>query len=46
MTRGHVVEYNHDTNRNIMGRAHTNPILDTRIYQVDFAGVKVNKLTM
>ena len=25
----------------VMGRFHTNPILDTRMYQVEFAGGKV-----
>ena len=28
-----------------MGRAHTNPILNTRMYQVEFAGGKVTELT-
>ena len=28
-----------------MGRAHTNPILNTRMYQVEFAGSKVTELT-
>ena len=28
-----------------MGRAHTNPILDTRIYQFEFIGGKVTELT-
>ena len=43
--RGHVVEQSHDARGNIMGRAHTNPILDTRMYQVEFAGVEFTKLT-
>ena len=28
-----------------MGRSHTNPILDTRTYQVQFVGGKVTELT-
>ena len=32
MARGHVVVWSHDTSGNIMGRAHTNLILDTRMY--------------
>ena len=28
-----------------MGRSHTNPMLDMRIYQVEFAGGKVTELT-
>ena len=28
-----------------MGRTHTNPILDTSMYQVEFAGDKVTELT-
>ena len=45
MARGHVVAHNHDVNGNVMGRAHTNLILDTRMYQVEFAGGKVTELT-
>ena len=45
MARGHVVAWSHDVSRNMMGRAYTNPILDTRMYQVEFAGGKVVKLT-
>ena len=44
MAIGHVVALNCNTNGNIMGRAHTNPILDTRTYQVEFAGGKVTVL--
>ena len=47
MARGHVVAQSHDANGNIMGRAHANPILDNRVYQVESAGVKFqNKLPM
>ena len=45
MTRGHVVAQRHDANQNPMGRAHTNTILDTRMYQVEFAGDEVTELT-
>ena len=41
MARGHVVARSKDANGNVMGRSHTNPILDTRMYQVEFAGGKV-----
>ena len=34
----------HDASRNIMGRAHTNPILNTRMYQVEFAGGKITDI--
>ena len=44
MARGRVVVQSCDASGNIMGRAHTN-ILDTRMYQVDFAGGKVIELT-
>ena len=33
-----------DTSRNIMKRAHANPILDPRMYQVEFVGGKVTEL--
>ena len=45
MARGHVVARSRDTIGNVMGRSHTNPILDTRMYQVEFAGGKVTELT-
>ena len=38
MARGHVVACSHDVNGNVMGRAHTNPIIDTKMYKVEFAG--------
>ena len=37
MARGHLVVQSNDANRNMMGRAHTSPILNTRTYQVEFA---------
>ena len=40
MARGLVVAQSHDA-KNIIDRVHTNPILDTRMYQVEFAGGKV-----
>ena len=46
MARGHVVAQSCDANGNIMGRAHTNPILDTILYQVEFSGGKVTEITM
>ena len=45
IARGHVVARSHNTSGNMMGRAHMNPILDTRMYQVEFAGGKVTELT-
>ena len=45
ITRGHVVARSHDASGNIMGRAHANPIMDTRLYEDNFAGFKVTKLT-
>ena len=45
MARVHAMAFSHDVNGNIMGRAHTNPILDTRMYQVEFAGIEVKDLT-
>ena len=45
MARGHVVAQRHDVSGNIMARAYTNPIMDTRLYQVEFNGVKVMELT-
>ena len=44
MARGHVVAQSHNANENIIDRAHKNPILDTRTYQVEFAGGKVTEL--
>ena len=35
MTRGHVVAQSCDANRNVFSRANANPILDTRLYQVE-----------
>ena len=34
-----------DASRHVMGRCCTKPILDTRMYQVEFAGGKVTELT-
>ena len=45
MARGHVAARSQDANGNMMGRSHTNPILDARTYQVEFAGGKVTELT-
>ena len=45
MARGHVVAQSHDANENIMGRAHANPILDLRMYQLEFGVGKVTELT-
>ena len=39
-----VVTQSHDANKNVLDRAHTNSILDTRLYQVEFAGGQVTEL--
>ena len=40
-TRGHVVAISQDANGNVMDRAHTNPTLNTKTYQVKFTGGEV-----
>ena len=45
MARGNVVVGNQDTNENVMGRSHTNSILDTRTHQVQFTVGKVTDIT-
>ena len=45
MARDQVVAQSHDANGNIISRAHKNPILDTWMYQIEFAMVKVTELT-
>ena len=45
MARGHVVARSQDANVNVMSRPHTNPISDTRTYQIEFAGREVTELT-
>ena len=45
MARGHVVARSRDTKGDVMGRSHINLILDTRTYQVEFAGGEVTELT-
>ena len=45
MARGHIVAQSHNTDGNLMGRAHTNPILDIRVYQGEFALGDVTELT-
>ena len=42
MARGLVVVQSHNDIGNIMGRA--NPILDTKMHQVEFAGSKITEL--
>ena len=41
MVSCHFVTWTHNTSENVMERAHTNPILHTRMYQVEFAGAKL-----
>ena len=45
MATGHVLAWSYDANGNVMGRAHVNPILDTRIYQVELADGEVTELS-
>ena len=45
MVRGHVVARSQDANGNVIRRSHTNPMLDSRIYQVEFTGSEVTELT-
>ena len=43
MAQGHVVARSRDAKGNVMHRSHTNPIFDTRMYKVEFAGGKVTE---
>ena len=47
MARGHAVVPHCNANGNVMGRAHTNPVLNTntRTYEVELPGGKVTELT-
>ena len=45
MARDHVVPRSKYAKGNVMGRSHTNLILDTQIYQVEFARGHVTELT-
>ena len=40
------VTRSHDATGNVMSRFHSNPILDMRTYQVEFAGGKDTELTV
>ena len=44
MARGHVVAWGHDASGHVMGRIHMNPILNIRMYQVEFTGGEVTEL--
>ena len=44
MERGRVVGRKRDADDNPIGRAHANPILDTRRYDVEFDDGQVNEL--
>ena len=46
VARGHVMAQSCNTSGDIMGRAHMNTNLDTRMYQVEFAISKVTELTI
>ena len=45
LARYHVVTWSCDANRNIIGMAHINPVLDNRMYQVKFAAGDVSERT-
>ena len=42
-TISHVVVWSHDNSENLMGRAHMICIANTKMYQVEFAGVKATE---
>ena len=44
MARSYVVAWSCNASGHIMGKAHANPIMNTRMYQVDFGGGKVTEL--
>ena len=41
--RGHVMAWSSDANGNVLGRAHANFILNSRLYQVEFIGGNVTE---
>ena len=45
MAWGNLVGWSCHARRNVMGRAHVNPMIDIRMCQVEFAGGKVTELT-
>ena len=45
MARGHLVACSCDASGNVMGRAHTNPILHSRMCQIEVAGDEVTEWT-
>ena len=45
MMWGRVISQKRDADGNPMGRAHSNPILDTRVYNVEFDDGNVTELT-
>ena len=46
MASGHVVAWSCYANEYVMGMAHANPILDTRMCQVEFTGGDITELTL
>ena len=45
MARGRVIRWKRDTDSNPTGRANANPILDTRVYNIEFDEGDVTELT-
>jgi hypothetical protein len=45
MARGQVVRRKRDADGNLIGWSNANPILDSRLYEVEFANGEVAKLT-
>ena len=45
MAKGRIVSRKRDTDGNPIGRAHSNPVLDTRLYLVEFEDGDVTELT-
>ena len=46
MAKDHAVAQSHNACGNVMVRAITNPILDTRMYQVELTADEVTELTI
>ena len=45
MKRGQIVVQSHDDSGNVMDKVHINPMVDTRMYQVEFINGEVTELT-
>ena len=45
VAKGNIVAQSHDANGNAMCRAHAHPILDIRMYELEFAGGEIIEFT-